>query len=83
MKTNLCGTHFLLIWLIAALFISGCGPVISQEVRKEADQTIGFEELLANPDAYRGRTVLLGGVIAGSVNKKDGTLLERVTCKRI
>ncbi len=75
MKTNLCSTHFLLIWLIAVFFLSGCGPVISQEVRKEADQLIGFGELLANPDAYQGRTVLLGGEIIETRNLPENTMI--------
>ena len=75
MKANPCSAHFLVIWLIAALFISGCGPVISQQVRKEADQAIGFEGLLENPDAYRGRTVLQGGEIIEARNLPENTLI--------
>jgi outer membrane lipoprotein len=49
--------------------------VISREVLKEVDQSIRFEELLKNPQAYRGRTVLLGGSIIETQNLPEKTLI--------
>jgi len=42
---------------------SACAPVISQENLKIADRQLGFDQILRNPDAYLGKTVLLGGSI--------------------
>lgn len=75
MKTNLCGTHFLLIWLIATLFMPGCAPVLSQGVLAQVDRAIPFEQLLEDPEAYKGRTVLLGGEIIETRNLPENTLI--------
>ncbi len=75
MKTNLCSTHFLLVWLIAALLIAGCSPVISQGVLKQVDKAVHFEQLLKDPDAYRGRIVLLGGEIIETRNLPESTMI--------
>ena len=47
-------------WVI---WVAGCAPVISQETLKTVDQQVGFETILKNPIAHRGKTVLLGGSI--------------------
>jgi outer membrane lipoprotein len=57
------------------LLITGCAPVISQEALREVDQRVRFEELLENPEAYRGRTVLLGGDIIETQNLPEKTLI--------
>jgi outer membrane lipoprotein len=75
MKRNLYSTYFLLVWLIGALLIAGCAPVISQGVLAQVDRAIGFEQLLKDPDAYQGRTVLLGGEIIETRNYPENTLI--------
>ena len=62
--------------LILFLFTSGCAPVISKELRKEVVKEITFKQVIKDPDAYRGRVVLWGGVIIGARNLKEGTLIE-------
>jgi len=69
----LCG---IAISLFLALALVGCAHVISKEILKEADQSISFEELSKDPGRYLGKTILLGGVIVKTENKKYGTLLE-------
>jgi outer membrane lipoprotein len=64
------------ISLFLASALVGCAHVISKETLKEVDQGISFEELSKDPGKYLGKTVLLGGVIVKTENKKDGTLLE-------
>jgi len=58
--------------------VSACAPVISQGVLKTVDETITFERILANPDAYKGKIVLLGGTIVKTINLPDETLIEVV-----
>lgn len=55
--------------------MAGCAPVISPAVLKEVDQGVRFEQLLKNPIAYRGRTVLLGGDIIETQNFPEKTLI--------
>jgi len=60
------------------LLLSGCAHVISEESRALVDPAITFSALRAAPDTYRGRYVLLGGVVAGVQNEKEGSRLEVV-----
>jgi outer membrane lipoprotein len=56
--------------------LSGCVNVVSRGVLKEVDKDITFSALLRSPTAYKGKVVLLGGVIVSTINKPEGTLLE-------
>jgi outer membrane lipoprotein len=46
---------------LVILFITGCGPVISQDVLKDVDKGVPFQAILRNPDHFKGKTVMLGG----------------------
>jgi outer membrane lipoprotein len=64
-------------WLaaVAALAVTGCAAVISQETLKTVDKDIRFEQVLENPDAYRGKVVLLGGKIIKTENVPNKTVI--------
>ena len=62
----------------AALLLQGCTYAISPEVTSTADRTITFEKLQADPLPHKGKTVILGGLIAQTRNVKAGTLIEVV-----
>jgi outer membrane lipoprotein len=68
------------IVLLCASFLlfAGCAHVISEESRNLVDPTIHFQSLLANPDAFVGKYVMLGGTIAGVQNSKESSQLEVV-----
>jgi outer membrane lipoprotein len=66
----------ILLVIILLTLTTGCAHVISKEVRREVDPGVTFEMLRRDPSAFRGKVVLLGGVIVSAVNEKDGTLLE-------
>jgi len=67
---------FIYITLGLLLIASGCAPIISKEIRKNVSDELTFKEIIKNPDAYKGKIVLLSGVILGSKNTKEGTLIE-------
>lgn len=56
--------------------LTACAPVISQGVLKTVDRTIAFEQIMKNPDAYKGKAVLVGGTILKITNLPDKTLIE-------
>lgn len=58
------------------LLLSGCAHVMSEENLKLADQTISYEVMSSNPDVYVGRTVLVGGIVAGVKSSGDVAMLE-------
>lgn len=66
-----------LIAVVMVLFLAGCAHVVSEKARATA-RDLPPAALFANPDAYRGDLVILGGVIVGSANTKEGTYLEVV-----
>ena len=68
------------LYLSLSLFglISACAPVISPELRAKVDPSLTFREVRQNPNAYKGKMVLLGGEIIQILPQKDGTKLIEV-----
>ena len=58
------------------LISGGCAPIISKQLKREVSRDITFKEVIKNPETYKGKVVLLSGVILGSKNRKEGTLIE-------
>jgi outer membrane lipoprotein len=75
MNTERGSISLVCIGMLPVLVGAGCAPVISPAVLKEVDQSVRFEQLLKNPIAYRGRTVLLGGDIIETQNFPEKTLI--------
>lgn len=67
--------RFILLPLLVVL-LQGCSYAVSRDLVKKADRTIPFEALIADPDAYARKIVILGGVIVLTRNLKKGTLIE-------
>jgi len=64
-------------WLILGLGLTaGCGPAISTQLQQEAGPPVGFAELSAHPDNYKGRLVILGGLVMSVQPWQNGSLLE-------
>jgi len=55
---------------------TGCSAVMSAQVRQQADRMLAFGQLYAMPDAYIGRTVILGGYIIHIWNVPGMTFLD-------
>ncbi len=66
--------RFLLILIITSLF--GCAHVVSKELREKAYGEPPPSVLLKDPDSFKGRIVILGGVIISSSNTEGGTYIE-------
>ena len=76
MPQNIAKVSLLTAYCLLLTVLSACAPVISPEVLKTVDAVITFEQVLKNPDAYKGKTVLLGGTILKTINLPDETLIE-------
>jgi len=61
--------------MAAMLLLAGCAHVISKEALKEVDTTVTFSQVAQDPDAYKGKTVLLGGDIIKAQNFSNMTLI--------
>ncbi|MCB2225522.1 MAG: Slp family lipoprotein [Desulfarculaceae bacterium] len=65
------GLALLLVWA------AGCAPpVVSPELMAQVDQKLTITQARKDPGAAKGQTVLWGGRIIRTVNKKKGTLIE-------
>jgi starvation-inducible outer membrane lipoprotein len=63
-------------WLTLGLAVVwGCGPAISTSLQRQAASTVGFAELSAHPEQYRGRLVILGGLAMKVTPWRNGSLL--------
>lgn len=60
----------------ALLAAGGCAPPFPRELLDKVDRSTSFEELQKDPEIYRGRLLLLGGVIVDARNTKEGTWIE-------
>lgn len=71
-------TKKLLVLLTGVLLIYSCSHVISKDSRDLVDETVSAEALFANPDVYKGKTVILGGFIVKTTNVRNGSYVEVV-----
>jgi outer membrane lipoprotein len=68
-----------LIYLLPLAFlITSCTHWIGAQSRALADRGITFSQLREDPDAFRGKLVLLGGVVVAATQTAEGTSLEVV-----
>lgn len=67
-----------IVALPLVLFVTGCAHWISDQSRAAADRTITFSQLRENPDACRGKLVLVGGIVAATTQTGKGSWLEVV-----
>jgi outer membrane lipoprotein len=54
----------------------GCTHIISERVRQQAQPPVAFAELRMNPEALKGRTVIIGGEILQTNSLREGTRVE-------
>lgn len=64
------------ICLIFVVFITGCGHVISEDVRKTVDPTITTANIFTETDNLKGKIVMLGGKILNTQHEEKGTYIE-------
>ncbi len=61
---------------ILFFLLISCAHVISKETRQKVDLNLTPEDVFKNPDAYKGRAVILGGIIVSLKNTDEGTYIE-------
>ena len=64
------------ILLGALLLLQGCSYAISPQTASQADRTIPFAKLSADPADYAGKLVILGGEIVETRTEKGGSVIE-------
>jgi len=61
-----------------SLLIQSCTYAISPEIADQADRTLSFRQLQADPDTFKGKIIILGGIIAQTSSIEQGTMIEIV-----
>ena len=61
-----------------SLLIQSCTYAISPEIADQADKTLSFRQLQADPDTFKGKIIILGGIIAQTSSIEQGTMIEIV-----
>jgi outer membrane lipoprotein len=64
------------VLFVLALLLHGCTYAISRSMTAQEDKTITFRMLQADPDAFKGKIIILGGTISQINTTKQGTLIE-------
>lgn len=70
-----CGVASVVMMLF---LVSSCAPVISKQLRQQVDKSLSFGLLSADPENYKGKIVILGGVIIQTTPKPGETKVEIV-----
>ena len=68
--------NFCCILLCAGFFLSACAKAIPPDALTNVDYAVSFENLIGNPEAFTGKTVLLGGTIVLTENSPEKTTLS-------
>jgi outer membrane lipoprotein len=72
-----CRSLTIVVPCLFVFFITaGCAPPFSKETLDKVNRNVSFQELKKEPEKFKGTTVMLGGMIVGSKNAKEGTLIE-------
>jgi outer membrane lipoprotein len=72
------GRSLFLSWLIVGTLLSGCASprIVPESMESLVDRTISFQEVLASPESFKGRVLVLGGEVLHAKRLKDGTQIE-------
>ncbi len=63
--------------LVLLLVLSGCAGIpLSKEALNQVDPSVDYAEVKANPERFRGSTLLLGGQILDDRTSREGSTLE-------
>jgi outer membrane lipoprotein len=75
---RMSGPYLLSIWFVASILLSGCSSqrIVPESMEPLVDRTVSFRDLLASPEAYKGRLLVLGGEVLNAKRLRDSTQIE-------
>ncbi|HOX16637.1 MAG TPA: Slp family lipoprotein [Smithellaceae bacterium] len=76
MHTSLIARRISIIASAIVMMLIGCAPVLSDRFLQEANLSIAFQEILNDPNLYKGKFVVLGGRIITTTAKDEETWIE-------
>lgn len=70
--------HRVLALIVLPVLLTSCTPVLNKTYMREGQRSVSFEELRKEPEHYRGRILILGGIIVRTKFTEAGSELEAV-----
>jgi len=67
-----------IFFFLLPILLTSCAHVLSKEYVQSATPGVSFMQIEENPEAYLGKTFILGGTIAGTTDTKEGSVVEVV-----
>lgn len=64
--------------LLFMLLLAACTHLISDKSLERADRSVKFGDLRKDPDAFRGKFIILGGLVTSVRQNREGVQLEVV-----
>ena len=61
---------------LVSLLVASCAPVLDRQLMREGQRNVSFDELRSNPDAYKGKLFILGGLIVETRFAEQGSQIE-------
>ena len=61
---------------VFSLVLFGCTPVVSNQITRQVDEKITYQDLQKQPERYRGAVVILGGQIVETLVKEGETRVQ-------
>ena len=70
--------HLIFSWLVVIILLSGCSSqrIVSESLEPLIDRTVMFRDVLASPESYKGRVLVLGGEVLKAKRLQEGTQIE-------
>lgn len=68
----------LLIITIILSLLSSCAPVIRKEIMKSAQLDVSLHDIKGKPELYKGKSLILGGLIVNTRFTEKGSQIEAV-----
>jgi outer membrane lipoprotein len=66
----------MLIVMGAAMLLAACSPVLNRELMRQGVRDVPFEQLRQEPDVYKGKLFILGGMIVNTRLTEAGSQIE-------
>lgn len=73
---NMNMKKILLLLTIGLLILSACAPVLNKNLMKEGTRNVPLAALVSNPEQYRGKLFILGGIIVNTKLTQNGSQVE-------
>ncbi len=73
------GRRYLLSgWFVTCVLLVGCSSqrIVPESMELLVDRTASFHDVLASPESYKGRVLVLGGEVLNAKRLRDGTQIE-------